>query len=423
MGKTTFTAGNPSQGIPGTLITAALLNALNNQRHLGRDVDGDGPIDYAADTGSANAYVLALTPALPEYVTGYALWFKAAHANTGASTLNIDGLGVKDIKRAGGAALQPGDIQAGGLVHVVFDGAQFQLVNPAKPAVLCAADSGSTDNAYVLSLTPAIPALYTGLLVAFTSTRTNTGAATLNVNGLGAVALKKKGSVAIAAGDIASGQMMIAVYDGAAWQLLTAPLPAIGNQGELMFHWNGVVSADPTLKYNPSTQILSVANLSGNAATATNASNGYNPGDFKIISSPDAPAGFLKCNGAVISRTAYAVLFAAIGIRFGAGDGSTTFNLPDLRGEFVRGWDDSRGVDSGRTLGSTQGDAFQGHTHSTEVSSSPNPYDMRLSGGSSLGLTDRTLSGGIQAYSTYGTPRVASETRPRNIALMFCIKY
>ena len=53
-----------------------------------------------------------------------------------------------------------------------------------------------------------------------------------------------------------------------------------------------------------------------------------------------APAGWLKANGAAVSRTAYADLFAAIGTTYGAGDGRSTFNLPDLRGEFIRGWDD-----------------------------------------------------------------------------------
>lgn len=76
-----------------------------------------------------------------------------------------------------------------------------------------------------------------------------------------------------------------------------------------------------------------------------------------------APSGWLKANGAAISRTAYADLFAAIGTTFGAGDGFNTFNLPDLRGEFIRGWDDGRGVDGGRTLGSGQSGALQSHSH------------------------------------------------------------
>ncbi|MBP2632150.1 MAG: Tail Collar domain protein [Firmicutes bacterium] len=74
-----------------------------------------------------------------------------------------------------------------------------------------------------------------------------------------------------------------------------------------------------------------------------------------------APAGWLKADGSAVSRTDYANLFAAIGTTFGIGDGNTTFNLPDLRGEFVRGFDDGRGVDSSRSLGSWQVDSFKSH--------------------------------------------------------------
>lgn len=77
-----------------------------------------------------------------------------------------------------------------------------------------------------------------------------------------------------------------------------------------------------------------------------------------------APTGWLKANGAAVSRTAYADLFAAIGTTHGAGDGFNTFNLPDLRGEFIRGWDDSRGVDGDRVLGSWQSGAMESHIHS-----------------------------------------------------------
>jgi len=63
-----------------------------------------------------------------------------------------------------------------------------------------------------------------------------------------------------------------------------------------------------------------------------------------------APDGWRACSGQAVSRTTYAALFAAIGTEYGVGDGSTTFDLPDLRGEFLRGWDNGRGVDSGRVL-------------------------------------------------------------------------
>ncbi len=87
------------------------------------------------------------------------------------------------------------------------------------------------------------------------------------------------------------------------------------------------------------------------------------PGLVDYFATTTAPSGWLKANGAAISRTAYADLYAAIGERFGNGDGFTTFNLPDLRGDFLRAWDDGRGVDGGRELGSLQMGGIQSHAH------------------------------------------------------------
>jgi phage-related tail fiber protein len=87
------------------------------------------------------------------------------------------------------------------------------------------------------------------------------------------------------------------------------------------------------------------------------------PGLVAHFARDTAPTGWLKANGAAVSRVAYAELFAAIGTTFGAGNGFTTFNLPDMRGEFVRGWDDSRGIDGGRSIGSTQSGETASHSH------------------------------------------------------------
>lgn len=141
-----------------------------------------------------------------------------------------------------------------------------------------------------------------------------------------------------------------------------------------------------------------------------------------------APTGFLKANGAAVSRTTYASLFAAIGTTFGSGDGSTTFNVPDMRGYFPRGWSDGSSVDSGRTFGTTQTDAFQGHYHNIL-----GRY-INGTGGGSLGplgtnngaATPTDLENNastIENNATYGTARVASETRPVNVALLACISY
>lgn len=137
-----------------------------------------------------------------------------------------------------------------------------------------------------------------------------------------------------------------------------------------------------------------------------------------------APSGWLKANGAAISRTAYADLFAAIGTTFGAGDGINTFNLPDLRGEFVRGLDDGRGVDTGRVLGSAQADEFKTHVHKyygPSTSSGSRSTFAIQSGGSGL-YTDGINQPNGTVAAAFQNPG-GSETRPRNIALLACIKF
>lgn len=124
-----------------------------------------------------------------------------------------------------------------------------------------------------------------------------------------------------------------------------------------------------------------------------------------------APTGWLKCSGQAVSRATYSALFSAIGTTFGSGDGSTTFNLPNLRGEFVRGWDDSRGVDSGRVFGSFQADEFESHTHGISHYIESNNSGSNIAGGTG----SSTVS-----WNTNATG--GSETRPRNVALLYCIK-
>lgn len=148
------------------------------------------------------------------------------------------------------------------------------------------------------------------------------------------------------------------------------------------------------------------------------------PGDVKYVAYNTAPAGWLKANGALVSRTAYAGLFAKIGTTYGAGDGSTTFALPDLRGEFVRGWDDARGVDASRAIGSAQADAFQGHKHTIDLNNSGS-FGYGPTGTGTAGTTNYAAqaTNSIMTDGTNGTPRAATETRPRNVALLAVIKY
>ena len=147
-----------------------------------------------------------------------------------------------------------------------------------------------------------------------------------------------------------------------------------------------------------------------------------------------APAGWLKANGAAVSRIAYAALFAAIGTTYGTGDGRTTFNLPDLRGEFVRGWDDGRGIDSRRALGSAQSDAIRNITGKLDSgqNQAEQLFDNVITSGAfgkeqatKQWTFDSSARGDAVTAVTFDASRVvptANENRPRNIALLACIK-
>ena len=139
-------------------------------------------------------------------------------------------------------------------------------------------------------------------------------------------------------------------------------------------------------------------------------------GEVSAFARTTAPDGWLVCDGAVVSRTTYARLFAAIGTTFGAGNGSTTFRIPDLRGEFIRALDLGRGVDSGRTLGSFQAGEIQSHKHfGKNIAGSDGLPDSGFTAGERLGSGD-----GNPAFETTNTG--GSETRPRNVALLVCIR-
>lgn len=160
---------------------------------------------------------------------------------------------------------------------------------------------------------------------------------------------------------------------------------------------------------------------------------GVPAGTVVAFAGASAPTGWLVCSGAAVSRTTYAALFAAIGTTHGAGDGSTTFNLPDLRGEFIRGLDGGRGVDTGRTLGSAQSsqnlshshtastDTAGAHTHATpEGFSGTGSFGPAPTGTQSIAST--TSSAGGHSHTVTVSSAGGAEARPRNIALLYIIR-
>lgn len=183
---------------------------------------------------------------------------------------------------------------------------------------------------------------------------------------------------------------------------------------------------------------VTTAKLAADAVTTAKIADGAVPdaiaaGTIAAFGMNSAPSGWLKCNGQLVSRTTYADLFAQIGTTYGTTT-SSNFKLPDLRGEFLRGHDDGRGIDSNRTIGSYQGEGmprlyggFRDHHGSSRmnvknISGHTNPF---VESGTSSWRTRIESSSGSAADIILDSNRVisaANDLRPRNRALLFCIK-
>lgn len=156
------------------------------------------------------------------------------------------------------------------------------------------------------------------------------------------------------------------------------------------------------------------------------------------------PSDWLFCDGSAVSRSTYADLYGVIGTTWGTGDGNTTFNTPDFRGEVMRGWDDGRGVDSGRNVASQQGHQ---KCQSMEYHWRNNPHDGGTYCGGGWGCQQVKHPGYPDAYGGVQPTRVhgggwyhsncgigygherwtmnsgRSQNTCRNYALYFCIKF
>lgn len=151
-----------------------------------------------------------------------------------------------------------------------------------------------------------------------------------------------------------------------------------------------------------------------------------------------SPTGFLICDGTAVSRTTYSILFNAIGTGWGQGDGSSTFNLPDLRGRFLRGVDGSAGNDpdkttriasnpggnTGNSVGSLQADNFANHTHALNTNNATGTNNatatnfIASAAPQPMWSTPGNVANTVSIQNTGG-----SETRPKNVYVNYIIKY
>lgn len=165
--------------------------------------------------------------------------------------------------------------------------------------------------------------------------------------------------------------------------------------------------------------------------------NGVPVGSVFNLATTTVPSGFLECNGAAISRSTYAALFASISTTWGSGDGSSTFNLPDLRGQFVRGWSNTKtGTgDDGRSFASTQSDQNKshnhtitdpGHVHSTTFDNKkyfPGEGSTSISYGGAGSYPADTFTMSSATTGITLADQGGTEVRVKNSALMYVIKF
>jgi len=246
-----------------------------------------------------------------------------------------------------------------------------------------------TANSLSVAASSAFTTLANGRRVTFRAASDNTGASTLNVNGIGGKPLVKftdAGETALAAGNIKAANVYDVLYSealnsGAGAWILTNPTP--------------IVVKEPS-------------------------------GFIIAFGGTTAPTGYLSCDGAAVSRSTYADLFAAIGTTWGVGNGTTTFNLPDLRNDFLRG------ASGTLTVGTKQADTIESHTHSGTTSSNGAHTHRVPTGGSGGGSATQTgpesgtgvvtESAGAHTHTFTTNATGSSETRPRNGVVLWVIK-
>lgn len=177
-------------------------------------------------------------------------------------------------------------------------------------------------------------------------------------------------------------------------------------------------------------------------------------GSVLTFAGASCPTGYLPADGSAVSRSTFAGLFAVLGITHGQGDGSTTFNVPDYRGRFLRGADGSAGRDpdsstrssmnlggnTGNTVGSVQGHEFYSHTHIQNAHNHiQDPHNHYQYGSYTTGGTNGLQSVGVGSTQTAGATGIntatnqpatatnqnsgGNETRPINAYVNFCIKH
>ena len=155
LGAKSLTSATGAALVAGQLVTGSEVIAIYD----GTKFQVINPVQiaasnlYASDIGTANAYVVTPTLPLAALTAGSLIAFKAANASTGASTINVSGLGAVSLIRTDGSAIQTGDIIAAGIYEALYDGSKWQLLNPTPSVVDVRAKGSCTVSGGVLTQT------------------------------------------------------------------------------------------------------------------------------------------------------------------------------------------------------------------------------------------------------------------------------
>ena len=404
---TTYSKGAKVLGSDGNMYHSIADTNLNHDPVSSPTYWTCNPL-YAVAAGT-DTYTASLIPTPTALVAGLECWIKITGTNTGAATLALNSLGAKAIKQTDGTAVVAN--QLNGIVHLIYNGTAWECQSPPPSAAgvtpaqvqnqafTYSPDTGGSANTYSATYSPAITAPVDGMVLGFKAAHSNSGASTFQPNSVTVHPIVGQNGSALTANAILANNNVVLMYDSTltSWILLFS----VGAAASMSSGEAGMVA------------------------------------HFAMIT---PPAGWLKANGAAVSRDTYAALFAAIGTTFGVGNGSTTFTLPDLRSEFARGLDDGRNVDVGRTIGTNQIGSLVGFTaDSTSLTVTPATSDATLSAAqASLGVdaydtgdysadVGLIITGSGTKTALPGTPssehKASGIVRPRNVALLACIKY
>jgi len=329
--------------------------------------------------GTANAQTVNVSAF--STVNGQTFYFKAGFTNTSALTLTVNGGSAISVVRdtpTGTVALTGGEVVTGNIIGVTYDSVTgaFHLV---------------TNNTRQFGFANSVPAAPTMDLNASSSHVVNVTGTGVSVSNFGA-----------GGASAASNSIFFLQFNGnvtiVAGANITTP-----SGGNIVLS----TGASLTVLYQgPSSwRVLQVTGGSGGAT-----------GQVSAFATSTCPTGWLKADGASVSQTTYAGLYAALGTTWGP-TGSGTFTLPDFRGMFLRGVTDGRTTDpnggslTAQALAAFVDDQFESHTHTYVY--------FNAAGSTAAG------SGGQTPNSTSGTTGATggTETNPKNLGVTYCIQY